>query len=521
MFRGLARVRACGTLSWPVVRGTNTVVSCGCNLHLIEPFALENTWLLHRIPSTRTFSAEAQQQTGENGEKKAPVPEEERKPLSSHASPLTVYDHKVFYHDLSEDKFQRTVIERFQSLYEKMGTYRPSASNSILSMLFSGPGGKRWGMGGSDSRIPRGIYLWGTVGGGKTMLMDMFFDTLEGLDPDIKKRRIHYYDFMQIVHTRIHEAKKLAPPRDISRWDTYQPFDPVPPVGDSIMEESWILCLDEFQVTDIADAMILRQLFAYLFDKGLILVATSNRPPDDLYKNGIQRSNFLPFIDMLKKTSNVVSLDPGVDYRRKALAGADKLFFVTTNPEDQAEEALNGMFKFLASKETDAVKEITIRIKGRDVHFDKSCGGVLYSTFEELCARPLWTNDYLKLTQVFHTILIKDIPLLSQKNKSEARRFICLIDTLYDHKIRVVASGVAPYWELFQNSAVSDEERLQENRLLIDDLGIKASEKGSLDSGVFSGEEELFAFDRTVSRLTEMQTKDYWKKWKTYVENRA
>jgi len=349
----------------------------------------------------------------------------------------------------------------------------------------------------------------------------MFYDTLEGLDPDIKKRRIHYHDFMQTVHTRLHEAKKQAPPRDISRWDTYQPFDPVPPVGDTIMEECYILCLDEFQVTDIADAMILRQLFAYLFDKGLILVATSNRPPDELYKNGLQRTNFLPFIDMLKKTSNVVSLDPGIDYRRKALAGADKLFFVTTVAEDQAEEALKGTFKFMASKETGDVREITIRIKGRDVHFDKSCGGVLFSSFQELCARPLWTNDYLKLTQVFHTILISDIPIMSQKNKSEARRFICLIDTLYDHKIRVVASGVVPYWELFQNAVISDEERLQENRLLIDDLGIKAAAEGSLDAGVFSGEEELFAFDRTVSRLTEMQTKEYWKKWKTFIENRA
>jgi len=358
--------------------------------------------LLNRIFNTRNFSAEAQQKSGEKEEKKAPVPEEQRKPLSSHASPLTVYDHKVTYHDLSEDIHQRTVIERFQGLYDKMGTYRPTNTTSIFSKLFSGPGAKRWGLNGSSdkSHVPKGIYLWGTVGGGKTMLMDMFYDTLEGLDPEIKKRRIHYYDFMQVVHTRMHEAKKKAPPRDISRWDTYQPFDPVPPVGDTILEETWILCLDEFQVTDIADAMILRQLFAYLFDKGLVLVATSNRPPDDLYKNGLQRTNFIPFIEMLKQTSNIVSLDPGVDYRRKALGGADKLFFVTTNPEDNAEESLNGMFKFMAAKETDAVKEITIRIKGRDVHFDKSCGGVLFSTFHEMCARPLWTNDYLKLTQI-------------------------------------------------------------------------------------------------------------------------
>jgi len=508
------------------VRGLSRRSRCSCaafNCRVLEynpPFHhphSNNTSSNRKVGLLRTFSTDPY--LDKKDAKKVAVPEEDRKPLSPHASPLTVYNHKVEYNDLNEDEHQRRVTKRFQSLYEVVGNYRPSTSTSFFSMLFPGPQSKRWpAMSGSQgsNKIPKGIYLWGTVGGGKTMLMDMFYDTLEGLDPEMKKTRIHYYDFMQSVHVRMHEAKKKAPPRDVSRWDTYQPFNPVPPVGDSILEETHVLCLDEFQVTDIADAMILKHLFTYLFDKGLILIATSNRPPDDLYKNGIQRSNFLPFIDMLKQTSSIVSLDPGVDYRRKALAGADKLFFVTTNPEDQAEQALNGMFKFLAAKETDGVKPTTIRIKGRDVHFDKCCGGVLDSSFEELCGRALWTNDFLKLTQVFHTILIRDIPYMSQKNKSESRRFICLIDTLYDHKIRVVASGVAPFWELFRNAAITDQQRLDENRMLIDDLGIKASDGGSLDSGVFSGEEELFAFDRTVSRLTEMQTKDYWKKWKSF-----
>jgi len=450
-------------------------------------------------------------------DKLAPVPEEERQPLPASASPRDVYDWRVKYHDLSSDPHQENVIEYFMALHSALDIYRP-ASPSLLSMLFS-PSSKRWG-GGGRSKVPRGVYVWGTVGGGKTMLMDMFYDTLAGLSGDIKCKRVHYHDFMQDVHRRIHEAKKLAPPRDVTRWDTYQPFDPVPPVGDSIIAETWVICLDEFQVTDIADAMILKQLFAYLFDKGIILIATSNRPPKDLYKNGIQRSNFLPFIDMLSEKCGIVTLDPGVDYRRKNLGGADKLYFNTSVPEEEAEDNLNGIFKFMAAKETDDVRPITIRIKGRDVHFSKHCGGVLDCDFEELCARPLWTNDYLKMTQVFHTVLIRNIPILSQKNRSEARRFICLIDTLYDHKLRVVASGAAPYWELFQNEEISHQQRLDESRMLIDDLGLKAADSGSLDAGVFSGEEELFAFDRTVSRLTEMQTKDYWKKWKTYMENR-
>merc|ERR1719334_1888633 len=431
------------------------------------------------------------------------------------AAPL---DWRIKYRDLDKDPHQETVTRHLQVLYNELATYRPSQP-SFLSMLLPGPTSRRWG-GSSRSRVPRGVYVWGTVGGGKTMLMDLFHDTLEGLSSEIKRRRVHYYDFMQDVHRRLHEAKKKAPPRDVSRWDEYQPFDPVPPVGDSIAKESWVICLDEFQVTDIADAMILKQLFAYLFDKGIILVATSNRPPKDLYKNGIQRSNFLPFLDMLEEKCSIVSLDPGVDYRRKNLGGSDKLFFVTSDPQEAAEDNLNSLFKFMASKETDRVGEVTIRIKGRDVHFNKSCGGLLDCEFTELCARPLWTNDYLKITQVFHTVFIRNIPKMSQKNRTETRRFICLVDTLYDHKIRVIASGEVPYWNLFQSEEISHQERLEESRMLIDDLGLKAADVGSLDSGVFSGEEELFAFDRTISRLTEMQTKDYWKKWKTFMENR-
>ena len=174
----------------------------------------------------------------------------------------------------------------------------------------------------------------------------------------------------------------------------------------------------------------------------------------------------------------------------------------------------------MSAKENDVVRPKSIRIKGRDVTFSKTCGQIADCEFEELCGRPLWTNDYIKMANIFHTVFIRNIPIMNLKTKSEARRFITMIDTFYDNRIRVVASGKAPYWDLFKPDGISEQEKLEEHRMLIDDLGIKAQDVGSLNASVFSAEEELFAFDRTISRLTEMQTKDYWDQWNNHMANK-
>jgi cell division protein ZapE len=306
----------------------------------------------------------------------------------------------------------------------------------------------------------RGVYLWGPVGRGKSMLMDLFFE----FAPAAAKRRTHFHVFMGEIHRLIDAWRKGDAAARKARFGQHKGDDPIPPVADVVARSASLLCFDELQVTDIADAMILGRLFEALFARGVTLVATSNRVPDDLYKDGINRQLFLPFIDMLKTRLEVVRVGGAYDYRLDRLRAAGT-WFSPIDPDN--ERAYDRLWRDML----DGAEEVgaELEVLGRKITLPHAAGGLLRATFASLCSTALGPNDYLALAQAFHTVFLEDVPRLSAGRREEARRFVTLIDALYEARIRTIVLAEAEPVRLYPEGDGAFEfertaSRLQEMR---------------------------------------------------------
>jgi cell division protein ZapE len=318
---------------------------------------------------------------------------------------------------IEADPAQAAVAEAFADLDRRLASYKPARKQGLFGRLFADKEGP-----------PRGLYVHGEVGRGKTMLMDLFFQH----SPVAHKRRAHFHEFMADVHERIYNYRQSIARGEITDHDV------IALTAASIFDEAWLLCFDEFHVTDIADAMILGRLFAKLFDLGTVVVATSNVAPEDLYKGGLNRALFLPFIAQIEAHMDVLRLDARTDFRLEKLAGV-KMWLVP--PDDAADVALDAAWTRLTGGAPCRPRDISI--KGRTLHVPCSAHGVARFTFSELCEQPLAASDYLRLAHDYHTILVDRIPVMDYPERNAAKRFITLIDTLYDNAVKLMASAEA------------------------------------------------------------------------------
>jgi cell division protein ZapE len=322
---------------------------------------------------------------------------------------LDGYRRRLAENEIEPDVAQTEIAARLDALDQKLASYRPK--NGVISKFF-----------GKQPEPPKGLYIWGAVGRGKTMLMDLFFEETTFAP----KRRAHFHEFMADVHERIAKAR-----HDI-------PGDPIPRVAEAIAKEAKLLCFDEMHVTDIADAMILGRLFEGLFADGTVVVTTSNAPPPDLYKTGLNRQLFIPFIEKLQNHLDVVELGAKKDFRLDKLSGLQLYFY----PSDAAAKAeLDAHWARLTGNHPG--KPQTLEVLGRKVPIPLASMGVARFNFRDLCDTPLGANDYLHIAHAFHTVLIDDIPMLTPDRRDVARRFINLVDALYDNRICLIASAAA------------------------------------------------------------------------------
>jgi cell division protein ZapE len=348
---------------------------------------------------------------------------------------------------LEADPAQAAAVARLHQLVVEIGEKRLRRKSNALGWLFS--------RAASQPQQVKGLYIWGAVGRGKTMLMDLFFEFV----PATRKRRVHFHDFMAEVHGRIHAQRQQS-----------KNGDPILVVAEALADETWVLCFDEFAVNDIADAMILARLFSALWQHGVVVVATSNVDPADLYKDGLNRALFLPFIDLMLTHMDTLRLDARTDYRLEKLGGSP----VYHVPADaRATAALDDAWRKLTGNALP--QAVTMRVKGHALRVPASAPGVARFAFYDLCGQPLGASDYIALARSYHTLIVDDVPVMEMAQRNEAKRFITLIDVLYEHNVKLVLSAADEAHKLY---------RAREGR-------------------------EVFEFDRTVSRLIEMRSEDY------------
>lgn len=356
-------------------------------------------------------------------------------------TPLNRYQQDLQKPEFVEDADQRNAVENLQRLFTDMVDHQPKPASLLQKIGFKKP---------EPLKPEKGLYFWGGVGRGKTYLVDTFYDCL----PFEEKLRMHFHRFMQRIH---HERKELS-----------QQQDPLSIIAERLANETRILCFDEFVVNDVADAVILVKLLEKLFALGVTFVATSNVEPKELYKGGLQRDVFLPAIDLIYQHTDVINIDSGIDYRLRFLDKAETYFC----PLD--EDAQHGMlFNFEHLAPDHGVQHGVMNIEGRDLEYIRRADGVIWFTFAELCDGPRSQNDYIEIARCFHSVLLSGVPVLDKLLEDQARRFINLVDVLYDHNVKLIISASAPATELYQGSKVE------------------------------------FEFKRTSSRLQEMQSHDY------------
>jgi cell division protein ZapE len=368
-------------------------------------------------------------------------------PESENLTPLDRYRSMREANELMRDPTQKLAVEKLQSLHHALKGYQPAGDSFLAGWK------DRFGLGRRTEEPPMGLYLYGPVGRGKSMLMDLFFDTA----PVERKRRVHFHAFMLEIQQRLNELRKKE-----------KRVDPLMRVAADVADESWLLCFDEFHVVNIADAMILGRLFEAFFEHGVVVIATSNVAPRDLYKGGLQRDRFLPFIDLIVDKLDILDIGAGTDFRLDRLKGEP----VWHTPISRAATAsLDAAFATLTDNAEPAPFEI--EVQGRVIHAHQAARGIARFTFDELCNKPRGASDFLAIATQYHTVMVDNIPILDERERDAAKRFVVLIDSLYEHHVNLFASA-----------------------------------DGEPDQLYMKGD-TAFEFQRTVSRLMEMQAEDY------------